>query len=234
MTPLALIKAGIEKGSWEDVRNGYHALTGETLPLPESEIKAAPSPTLESIMQDIQSLAGVVPKAKPKNKKVAPAKPPEIDYEGMLEEMTVKHESESDGVGTTPEPDPETTRARQLAEARGRKINLDQFKVQNGVPKRDDGKKFSEGRPIGPFKNNFIDDGSVAVEDIEIDRLMTAGLEPAGRRPPPIKTKIICSKCNTTCEVDPVFAPKKLAADDQNSFVCDSCLKGKSRGRRSC
>lgn len=76
----------------------------------------------------------------------------------------------------------------------------------------------------------FVDDGTIAPEEIEESRRLSQTRTPVERRPKVKYIDVICCKCNKTFNVHPALGPKKIDANDESSFVCDGCqLKGVSR-----
>ena len=76
------------------------------------------------------------------------------------------------------------------------------------------------------FKNGFVDDLTIAPEDINDSKKLSKKIPKKEYRAPYKESVIICSECNQS-SVLPINLIRKYNAEDAPSFKCDNCLKGK-------
>lgn len=204
-SPIALLRQGIIDGSWDSVCEAFSLLTGENLPAPKKKVSFRVTKSMaDDIMKSVKAVVEEhLPYALRGEAKPVPQMP-------------------------APAPAPRAQAPRAMAPNR-RSLDAGQFRTQNNSPRKKDGDGRTYCRVLPyepPTANEWNDDQSVAVEDIEIDRKLHARMEaPIPRRDASQPVQVECVKCNEIYLVPPAFAVSDA------SYVCDSCLRSNRRSR---
>lgn len=210
--PIERLRRGLQNGDWAEVSLGFKGLTGEDVPPPFSGVPDDRKADALLAIRDIAERALE-------------------DFASVEQEREVGEEEEEEDDDEVAQPplapllDPPKPKPKPG-------VDLNQFKIDHGEQKRADGKSYAKTVEIPNGPNRFVDDGRLAKRDIALDQLMSGELSPSERRDPPQKVKVFCEKCDKSYMVDPIFAPKRFASDDETTFICDNCLKGKTRKKR--
>lgn len=223
MTPIDSLREGILGGDWQKVCDGFAGMTGQRL---------APPPAAGSISIVIPD--GFV-----------------VNLKRHIDELAARYTGEavqaveSAVTGPAPDPheqevaprpqaeDPDSVRARELRDRRSGLLptadDLAQFRVQHGEPQGEsDGRRAARALPMPgqPMKNTFVDDGTLAANEIVHSQAMLAKMKPHEARPDPGTVQVDCTKCGKTYRVSPAYAPVKLG-DETSSYVCNGCTRGR-------
>jgi hypothetical protein len=205
-SPIDLIRKGIEKGSWEDVCSGFKSMTGSSVKPPVNTNSPALT-KLAEIHANLNAFFGVVGKVNDKPKAKATI-------------ITLKNKQEE--VATIP-----INEARTKPEDPYAKFKMEPKEVQQVNEK---GQKACRVLPFEPpGENTFVDDKTLAAEDIPLSESLSAKKIPEARRPEISFVSVTCCKCLKESRVDPVFAPRSIDKGESFSYVCNNCMgKGKS------
>jgi hypothetical protein len=77
----------------------------------------------------------------------------------------------------------------------------------------------------------WVDDGTLATEDIPLSLALSKGKKTIPPRNPEPKVEVQCSRCGKKELVAPIFCPIKYEDGDKSNYVCNSCItRGASRG----
>ena len=164
MSPIALLKQGIENYEWEDIIEAYQLLTGED---PSGKETQKPKKTVKKSIKTSKTAKQVVTK---------PVK--------LLQNQT-KNSKNSEFLSTI-----------------------------KGEPTPGGGEVRFKG-------NTWVDDGSLEVEDKELDKKLWGNKKPTERRAPLKLVKKTCS-CGVMEEVHPELAQSEI-------FKCNKCLSRLAR-----
>jgi DNA-directed RNA polymerase subunit M/transcription elongation factor TFIIS len=77
---------------------------------------------------------------------------------------------------------------------------------------------------VDKTKPAWVDDGTIANNDIAHSQLFSKHRQPEPRREPEPKLSVTCFKCGTTKTVPAIFGPRKLDKNDTTNYVCDRCI----------
>ena len=231
-SPLQHLKKAIQTGNWSLAAKAYTGLTGQHIKPPvaaqpsviqltqEFEAKAN---ELKALIKDFEAAQPQKPK-KPKRRKEPDA--------GEDSELTLTEDEEELAEPAAPvkprrgsDPAPAVDKATLSMQERARAA-LDQFVVEQGTPKRDDGSSYAPPLPWekGKHTNEFKDDGKLARADSKLDRKLQKGLKPTERRPPTKLVKVQCATCGTEHKVPPEEAYRKVEGDPV-AFRCNRCIR---------
>lgn len=236
MSPIQQLREGILKGDWQAVCDGFEGMSGMRLEPPGH----AASPGVSIPMSFVTDLKRYIDEEVAKLR----AGPwPEVVH--VLESQPFYPQpaaapeppkAAEQEVAPPPPEDPAAVRARELRDRvksppAEPEDEFAQFRVQPQaqaqVEDAGDGRRASRPLPVTGQKmvNNFVDDGTLAPNDAELDRKMSAKLKPHQPRPDPGTVEVACCKCGRNERVPPVFAPVQHAKDDRSSYVCNRCVR---------
>jgi hypothetical protein len=242
VSSIELIRSGIIGGDWALVCEGYAGMTGQKLEPPKPGVYASVS-IPDSFVEDLKRYideevaklrVGLWPEVADALES-QPYYPPDPDLSPAAAEQ--EEFSPDTDVGQTADELAagyrEVAAAAQppKAEDEFAKFHIPMGRTQPLAPGNGD-RSVSTPRPHDPkaFRNDFKDDGRVAIGDAELDRKMTAKLKPSERRPESKLVEVVCGKCDRPERVPPALVPPSLgAADDRPAHVCNACLRGARR-----
>jgi hypothetical protein len=102
-------------------------------------------------------------------------------------------------------------------------------KTKRGRPRKNvkitepDVKKTVYGKP---FTNDFVDDLTIATQDILVDKKMSRpNLSHKNNRPPPKTVDVVCRRCKRDLKISKELATRNFG-EDSSEYVCDKCLHG--------
>lgn len=220
-SPIELIREGISSGNWQKVCDGYAGMTGTKIEPP-----SAPEVRIEFPPGFASNLAAQIKayiRDYPLDGKVCghdkPAQPPASVLIVGQAEVT----KELERVVQNRLADIEKEKVARPT----RENTTEKFRVEHKTPQRTDGKRACRVEPVTPgMTNEFVDDHTIAADDIEDSKAFSARKKPEPRRPPVKKVRVVCCRCNNELEVEPIFAPRSAGdKDEPSSFVCNDCGK---------
>jgi hypothetical protein len=238
VSPIQLLREGILKGDWQAVCDGFEGMSGMRLEPPPASPVVDYDRLGEYLAAQVRgAVRGWVDASGRAGGNFSPSEVADVATEPA---STLTAEDADFGPPrTAPEPpqeDAPSVRARELrdrvkAPPAEPEDEFAQFRVQPKEPQPQedagDGRRASRALPLAGQKmvNQFVDDGTLAANDAEFDRKVSAKLKPQPRRPAPGTVEVTCYKCGTVEDVPPVFAPVKNAKDDTTSYVCNRCVR---------
>ncbi len=251
ISPLELIRQGIETANWAAVSAGYEGMTGQQVePRDNAAIR-----TLQDISKLVQLYFSRDPNPKwefRKNDEPQISVRPTLEYGDDLADLVVaKFESSPElreliGLPEDPEDDEQESIRGQAANtiiiderqeldeeqaAAVEEVKKSQFHIEHKGPQGGDGEKRAcRVADIVPgMKNKFKDDGKLVGADEESQKLI-AKLRPSERRPKVRLMSVECNKCGKKEKVPPILGPKKVEGQE-SKYHCNDCINKRRRRR---
>lgn len=201
MTPIQQIKEGVLNKDWEYIIEAYFNLTGEKILL-EDEVKPDNSPELEVYKYNyICNYCGHF-FGSDKERKACPNCKKRKNALVLEEDLNESNESWDD-FDDEDEDDEEHDFIAPTKSAKG------------GKPS-----KYGRTEKLGKnHPNTWKDDGSIAIEDKEIDKLLYNPTVKKVRREKTGYSNVKCTDCSR---------PKKIATallKEDKSYICDNCVR---------